>query len=96
MRVSRRTFFGAAAAAGAAAVTGAVSRVEAAATKATGLRSITSAAKPIAASEHDARLARLQALMQQRKVKALLWKQALRSSTSRGSAGRDPSEPLRR
>lgn len=73
MRVSRRTFFGAAAAAGAVVATGTGSKVAAAAAaKPAGLRSITAGAKPITAQEHEARIAKLQSLMQQRKIAALL------------------------
>jgi len=72
MGVSRRAFFGAAAAAGAVAATGAGSKVQAAIAKSTGLRPLTADAKPINAQEHEARIAKLQSLMQQRKIGALL------------------------
>jgi len=72
MSVSRRTFFGVAVAAGAVATTGAGSKTAAAVTKAAGLRSIATDAKPISAQEHETRIAKLQSLMQRRKVAALL------------------------
>lgn len=70
MRVSRRTFFGAAAGAIAAAGTG--SKAGATVAKTIGLRSLTAGAKPITAQEHEARIAKLQSLMQQGKIAALL------------------------
>ncbi len=66
--VSRRSFLGLAAA-GAALATG--SR-PAAAAPAAGLSSLTTAAVPISAAEHAARVARLQTLMQRQKIAALL------------------------
>ena len=66
MKLSRRGFVSAALATGVAAA-GTDAR-----TKAAGLASLTTAAKPIAAQEHEARIAKLQALMQRAKVAALL------------------------
>ncbi len=67
--VSRRAFFGMTAA-GAALVAGA--RAGATESHAQGLSSLTRDARPITAQEHAARIAKLQSLMQQRKVAALL------------------------
>jgi Xaa-Pro dipeptidase len=67
--MTRRTFVGAAA--GAAAVAAATARGDAkhAPRK---LRSLTMAAQPISAAEHEARIAKLQSLMQERQTAALL------------------------
>ncbi|HKE43811.1 MAG TPA: Xaa-Pro peptidase family protein [Steroidobacteraceae bacterium] len=67
--VSRRSLFGVAAAG---AVLAAGTRVDAAQAKKDRLSSLTGNAKPITAEEHGARLAKLQSLMQQQKVGALL------------------------
>lgn len=67
MKFSRRGFVGAALATGVAAA-----GADVAGKKATGLASLTTKAQPIAASEHEARIAKLQALMQKAKVAALL------------------------
>jgi len=67
-RTSRRAFLGAALAAGAAAVGPSV----AAAVKAPGLTPLTGSAQPISQAERNARLTKLQALMQQRKIAACL------------------------
>ncbi|HEY5756766.1 MAG TPA: Xaa-Pro peptidase family protein [Steroidobacter sp.] len=71
MKFSRRGFVSATLATGVAAA-GVDSRVEGARTKIAGLASLTTAAKPITAQEHEARIAKLQALMQRAKVAALL------------------------
>ena len=70
MRVSRRALLGVAA--GAAAATAAATRLRAAGPLSTGLNLMTSGAQPISAAEHLARLAKLQGLMQQRKIAAFL------------------------
>ena len=71
MSVSRRALFGAAA--GAAAVTAAGARLEAAEPpQATGLGPITSGVAPISPEEHRARLAKLQGLMQRLRIAAFL------------------------
>ncbi len=67
--VSRRSFFGMATAA-TALVTGA--RAAAAEPNAAALNSLTAGAKPITVQEHATRIAKLQSLMQQRKIAALL------------------------
>jgi len=67
--VTRRTFFGMTAAAAALATS---ARAFAADIQAKSLSSLTASAKPIAAQEHAARLAKLQLLMQQQKVAAFL------------------------
>jgi Xaa-Pro dipeptidase len=72
MKISRRTFVGAAATVGAIGATGLSSRAVATVTDTNGLHSLTGDAKPISAQEHEARLAKLQSLMQQRKVAAML------------------------
>jgi Xaa-Pro dipeptidase len=68
-RVSRRAFFGMT-------ITGAAlaasSRVYATDSRAKSLTSLTKGAQPITAQEHAARIAKVQSLMQQRKVAALL------------------------
>lgn len=68
-RVSRRGFFGLTAA-GAALATG--ERVLAAPAAVTGLQPVTHQAQPITAGEHGARLAKVQELMQQKKIAAFL------------------------
>ena len=68
--VSRREFFGAAAA-GVALSTAAVAQAPAKAA-ATGLKSLTTDAKPISVAERQARLAKLQELMSQQKIAAFL------------------------
>jgi Xaa-Pro dipeptidase len=71
MRVSRRALFGAAAGlTAAAAAVGA--KLAAAEREATGLSPITSGVQPISPEEHQARLAKLQSLMQRRKIAAFL------------------------
>ena len=72
MSVSRRALLGAAA--GAAAVTAAGARLEAAEAPppATGLSPIASGVAPISPEEHLARLAKLQGLMQRRRIAAFL------------------------
>jgi Xaa-Pro dipeptidase len=70
MSVSRRALLGAAA--GAAAATAAGARLKAAEPQSTGLSPITSGVAPISAEEHLARLAKLQSLMQRRKIAAFL------------------------
>ena len=67
--VTRRAFFGMTAA-GAALAAG--TRVSASESRAQGLKSLTTGTQPISAQEHGARVAKLQAQMQQRKVAALL------------------------
>lgn len=69
MKVSRRKFFGMTAAGAALAAS---SRVSATGSEAQSLTSLTAAAQPISPQEHAARLAKLQLLMQQRKVAAFL------------------------
>ena len=71
MKFSRRGFVSATLATGVAAA-GVDSRVEGARTKVAGLASLTTAAMSITAQEHEARIAKLQALMQRAKVAALL------------------------
>jgi len=68
--VSRRAVIGAAVAAGGATAAGA--KVGAPEAKAPGLSSITTGAQPITAQEHNARVAKVQTLMQQRKIAAFL------------------------
>src|SRR2546421_10909398 len=68
--VSRRAVIGAAVAAGGATAAGA--KVGATGAKAPGLSSITTGAQPITAQEHNARVAKVQTLMQQRKIAAFL------------------------
>jgi Xaa-Pro dipeptidase len=71
--LSRRVFFGAAAAAPLIAMTaGRQSPALAASSPASALKSMTGAAKPISADERRARIAKIQALMEQGKVSALL------------------------
>ena len=78
--VSRRAFVGVAAAGAATsafspvvgATTSAGSAVASAERPADGLRSLTTNVQPIGAQEHAARIAKLQLLMQQRRVAALL------------------------
>ena len=67
--VSRRTFFGIS---GAGAALAASTGLQAAATREQPLRSLTKGAQAITPAEHAARVARLQSLMQQRKIGALL------------------------
>jgi Xaa-Pro dipeptidase len=67
--VSRRAFFGMSAAGVLLASNGKVAATE---TEAQGLSPLTGAALPITAAEHGARVAKVQSLMQQRKVAALL------------------------
>jgi Xaa-Pro dipeptidase len=67
--VSRRAFFGMSAAGVLLASNGRVAATE---TQAQGLSPLTGAALPITAAEHGARVAKVQTLMQQRKVAALL------------------------
>jgi Xaa-Pro aminopeptidase len=67
--VSRRNFFGLAAAGAALATSARAFAVE---SQAKDLASLTASAKPITAQEHTARLASLQSLMQQQKVAAFL------------------------
>src|SRR5262245_47852736 len=69
MTISRRAFFGTTGAAAAVAIT---SRVDASQPAAQSLSSLTKSVQPITAQEHAARVAKLQSLMQQRKVVALL------------------------
>jgi Xaa-Pro dipeptidase len=69
MRMSRRAFVGMAAA-GAALTVGA--RVDAADSRDQSLSSLTTRAQPITAQEHAARIAKVQSLMQRRKIAALL------------------------
>ncbi len=70
MRVTRRALLGAAAGVTTAAAAGA--SLEAAEPQATGLSPITSGARPIGPEEHEARLAKLQGIMQRRKIGAFL------------------------
>ncbi len=67
--VSRRAFFGMSTAAAALAAS---ARADGADSRAQSLSSLTGSAEPIAAQEHAARIAKLQSMMQQRKVAALL------------------------
>lgn len=67
--ISRRTFFGMTTAGAALAASAQVSAADARAQR---LSSLTNGAQPISAQEHAARTAKLQSLMQQRKVAALL------------------------
>src|SRR5262245_19380254 len=69
MTISRRAFFGTTGAAAALAIT---SRVHASQPAAQSQSSLTKSVQPITAQEHAARVAKLQSLMQQRKVAALL------------------------
>jgi len=71
MTTSRRTFLGLTAA-GAAVAVGAQGPATKGRSVHEGLRALTGGAQPISAQEHGARLARLQTLMQQRRVAALL------------------------
>jgi len=71
MTTSRRTFLGLTAA-GAAVAVGAQGPATQGTSAHEGLRALTGRAQPISALEHSARLARLQTLMQQRRVAALL------------------------
>jgi Xaa-Pro dipeptidase len=71
MRTTRRAFLGWAGAGGALAA-GSTVLAGAAAPRASGLRSLTGSAQPISAQEHGARLAKVQGLMQQRRIAALL------------------------
>jgi hypothetical protein len=94
--VSRRAFFGMSAA-GAMLASGA--KVSAMQSQAQGLSPLTGGARPITAAEHGTRVAKVQSLMQQRKIAALLVEAGSRdraSSISPASAGDDPSEPPRR
>ena len=68
--VSRRALFGWAGGAGIAAAAG--TRLAAAAADEPSLKSMTAAAQPITAQEHGARIAKVQGLMQQRGIAALL------------------------
>src|SRR5437879_10824109 len=68
--VSRRAGIGAEVAAGGATAAGA--KVGATEAKAPGLSSITTGAQPITAQEHNARVAKVQTVMQQRKIAAFL------------------------
>ena len=70
--LSRRTFFGLTAAAGAALTAGTPARGANAKPGVSGLSSLTRDIPPITAQEHGARLAKVQHLMQQHKVAALL------------------------
>lgn len=70
MIVSRRALLAATAAVTAASAAG--RKLEAAEQKSNGLSSLTSGAQPISAAEHQSRLAKLQHLMQQRKISAFL------------------------
>ena len=67
--VSRRAFFGMTSAGAALAASASVHATE---SREQGLSSLTKGAQPITAQEHAARIAKLQSLMQQRKVAALL------------------------
>ena len=67
--VSRRSFFGMTAAGAALA---ACAKAPPSDSAATSLGSLTTGAKPITAEEHAARIAKLQELMQQQKVAAML------------------------
>jgi Xaa-Pro dipeptidase len=67
--VSRRAFFGMSAAGAMLAGGGKVSATE---TQAQGLNPLTDGARPITAAEHGARVAKVQSLMQQHKIAALL------------------------
>jgi Xaa-Pro dipeptidase len=71
MRTTRRALLGWAGAGGALAA-GATALAGAAEARASGLKSLTGSAQPISAGEHGARLARVQSLMQQRRIAALL------------------------
>ena len=71
MRTTRRAFLGWAGAAGALAA-GATVPAGAAEARAAGLKSLTGSTQPISAAEHGARLAKVQSLMQQRHIAALL------------------------
>lgn len=67
--ISRRSFFGMTAAGVALATR---TRVSSAYSRGQGLSSLTKGAQPIAAQEHAARIVKLQSLMRQQKIAALL------------------------